>query len=270
MLITTAPSELYDLRATAINPIQPYSEDWSGAEFPKIILDMEIRMVDVDVSNRYSRFNYSITVMSNDTIRAAITFTGDVSFGIPFERMNETKEYDGTSYHAWHYSRETRVLPLYRRNLEVAPFDYYEMPTILLAIDGKVFVRKVALKGEIQGYVISFKPIERPTAEKMYSWVAPNYDNYYGLVMIAVRSQGQLDLQLLYLLAMFNFVWLSALLSVFRITELKDRLKVMVGVTFAVFGFMWTFRGALSPTVTYWELALIYGIFVWFSFEYLR
>jgi len=270
MLVATIPSGLYDLRATAINPIQPYTGVWSDNESPQIILDMEIRIADVDVSNRYSRFDYSITVMSNETIRAAINFAGDVSFGVPFERMNETMEYDGKSYHAWIYSRKTGVLSWYRHNLEVAPFDYYELPTILLAISGKVLIREISLKSEIQGYVTSFKLIERATAEKMYSWVAPNYDNYYGFGMIAVRTQAQLDLQLLYLLAVYNFVYLSAILSVFRIGELKDRLKVMVGVTFTVFGFMWAFRGSLSPTVTYWEIVLIYGIFAWFWVEYLR
>jgi hypothetical protein len=264
-------------------PVTTYTPSWSEQSDPDVILEVQMH-IKSDMTSDHCILNYTIVGGSDKQIVILEAIDGQgraLSGRSDFAKSNATPfEYGNRPYQMWIRTAWEDIVPLHEYIPEAWPFDSYEAPTLVIGINGHVFLRNASLSYQLpNGYEASIRGFDRvpfnDLASKLVTINPPEdwkgYDNYFLSEIVISRTASattQTLIQVFYFLAVTYILYVTILLGATRVEFLADRLKILVGVAFAFFAFAWGFRQVLPSTVTFWEGCLIGGIVIWGVYEY--
>jgi hypothetical protein len=236
--------------------------------------------------NSTRRFGYNIRVKP-EPVFADSMVTG---ISVPFENLQDEGEYvkfieysngSWTSERYEQYTRDDNLSSAYvlRANARF-PGDFYQSsvvyvwfnepfypeiklsPTSSLPRGFIAFLTAPEFISPDEFYMNRIEPFDRLFTSK------PTYDVMTFQIVIQ-RDSSSLGLYSIYTLIVLYVSCEVLILSHFRITELKDRLNIFVGLAIANIAFLWSIR-QVANTISWSEIALVAMLGIWISLEVKR
>jgi hypothetical protein len=165
---------------------------------------------------------------------------------------------------------------------EVAPYDSYDAPKLVIGTDEEVSFFYVWLTYELpSGYTASIRELRRMTFNELIQTsgtidsrlpaairesVLEKRTHFLYVDFVIVRTFNQIALLTAYFLSA-SYILYTCFVLAFRIPGLEDRLKIFASAGIALFAFVWGFRQLLPSRVTYWEGVLLATLFIWAVLE---
>jgi hypothetical protein len=169
---------------------------------------------------------------------------------------------------------------------EVAPYDSYDAPKLVIGTDEEVSFFYVWLTAELpSGYTASIRELSRMTFNELIQTsatidsrlpaairesVLEKCTHFLYVDFVIVRTFNQIVLLTAYLLSASYILYTCLVLATLRIPGLEDRLKIFASAGIGLFAFVWGFRQLLPGRVTYWEGVLLATLFLWALLELYR